>query len=372
MYDVIVIGCGSMGMSACYYLASKGVSVLGLDQFEPPHNLGGHNGESRIVRKAYFEHPDYVPLLMRSYQLWAELEHKLGEKIFYKTGLIYFGNQEHPVMRGVRNSAEQYKIQVESIDAVQEFEQFNLPNDFKGLFESDAGFVIPEKCISGYKSMAKDAGANLKFNERVLSFKKEADSFKVRTVISEYHTHKLVISSGPWVNDLVPGLSKTITITRQVLAWVKPKKLNDYSIGNFPCWIIADEQPGIMYGFPAIHDEVKFAWHYPGNETDAHAVNRTVNSDEISHLNSVAQRYLPQLGNSINRTSVCLYDNSPDENFLLGKLPGHENVFIASGFSGHGFKFVPVIGEIISNLVLHQNKLNIDFLTPGRYFKLKD
>ena len=357
-----------MGISARYYLAQKGLNVLGIDQFSIPHEKGGHNGESRLVRKAYFEHASYVPLLQRAYELWEDLEKKSGKKLFYKTGLVYFGKPGHPVIEGVRHSATLFNISLEEAEDRNAFEQFKLPPEFIGLFEPDAGFVIPELTLSAYKDLAITSGANIQLNEKVIGWEKQGEVFKVFTDKGSYQSGKILFTAGPWINKLLPAFGEQIKITRQLIGWTSFSNINDYSIGNFPCWIIADEDPGVYYGFPAIKNEMKFAWHNAATETDPDNTNRTVIEKETEQLESVLSKYFPATGCKISRSSVCLYDNSPDENFILGQVPGIENAFIGSGFSGHGFKFVPVIGEILSDLVFSgKSKLDIKFLDPARF-----
>src|ERR1041385_5302312 len=182
MFDVIIIGLGSMGSSACYHLAAKGQKVLGLDQFDIPHENGAHGGQSRIIRKAYFEHPDYVPLLEYAYHNWKELEKTIHTQLYWKTGLAYFGNPDHIMMRGVKRSSSLYNIpllEYEERAAMKKFSTFKLPKDYYCYYEPEAGFVAPAKTIQAYYKLALDKGAMIHTNEKVMTWEREGENIKV-------------------------------------------------------------------------------------------------------------------------------------------------------------------------------------------------
>lgn len=379
-FDVIIIGVGSMGSSACFFLASWGYKVLGIEQFAISHDRGSHSGQSRIIRKAYFEHPDYVPLLNRAYENWKTLEESTGEQVFYRTGLIYFAKKNHSSIKGIKESASLYNIPVNILDhlSVQEqFPQFDLPLGFENIFEPDAGFITPGKAISIYAEQAIKMGAAIHFNERVLEWEKTNNTFIITTDKEIYRCNKLVITSGARTNKMFPALTQTIKITRQLMAWITPKNPIDFSLNKFPCWMIADdEKPGMYYGFPALPIEtfgkpggLKLAYHYPGQDTDPDNVNRHINKEEVDILLYCLEKYLPGCFESILSTQTCLYSNTPDENFIIDFLPGYEKqVAIACGFSGHGFKFVSVVGEILAELIIDgKTKQPIGFLNAKRF-----
>jgi len=376
-YDVVVIGAGSMGASACYQLAARGWKVLGLEQFESiPHDKGSHAGQSRIIRKAYFEHPDYVPLLQRAYHNWQQLEEQTGEQVYSNTGLVYHGPSHHPVMKGVQEAAAIHSLLLDKPG--KKYPQFNLPAGFESIVEPDAGFLRPEKSITLYKDEAIKKGAVIRVNEPVLEWKKENGQIKVVSNKNTYYAKKLIITAGAWAGKMIPQLSSPLKITRQLIAWVKPKNENEYLPENFPCWLLADDKrEGALYGFPFLHKKkfgepegMKFAWHHAADETDPDAVNRNITADETNALISWVAEYIPAVGDAaLVAAKTCLYANSADENFIIDHLPGYEkDVTIACGFSGHGFKFVSVVGEILADLAINgRTELPIDFLSLKRF-----
>ncbi len=380
-YDVIVIGVGSMGSSASYFLTKRGYKVLGLEQFDIPNELGSHAGQSRIIRKAYFEHPDYVPLLSRAYENWKELETEADTKIYYRTGLVYAGRSDDAAMQGVRQSASLYQIHLQSLDPLttsKSFPQFKIPSHFETLLEPDAGFVTPEKAILLYTELAIKKGAAIHTKEKVIDWEKNGNSISVTTNRSTYQCRKLIITAGAWSGKIIPGFDKKINITRQFIAWIKPKKWNDFTLDHFPCWLFADDERalGVYYGFPILPVAkfggpigLKVAHHYPGHKTDPDQVDRETGVEDEENLKYILDKYFPDAFESVLSTKTCLYANSPDENFIIDKLPGFEDyVVIGCGFSGHGFKFVSVVGEILADLAMEgKTKHHIGFLSALRF-----
>lgn len=379
-FDVIVIGVGSMGSSTCYFLAENGCKVLGLEQFDISHEFGAHAGQSRIIRKAYFENSDYVPLLHRAYENWKALEAETGTQIYFPTGLVYFGPPGHLLMEGVKRSASLYKIALENLDnssAESRFPAFKIPKDFEILFEIDAGFVTPEKAVQLFAQQASGKGAEIHTREKVLEWKKDGSGVIVVTDKSIYRGNKLVITAGAWAGKLMPSLSEKIKVTRQFVAWINPRKWNEFELGNFPCWLMSDNSTrGCYYGFPILNESefgaptgLKLAHHFPALETDPDRVNRQMRESDQEDLQYVLGKYLPGCFESLSTYKICLYANSPDEDFIIDWLPGYEdNVAVACGFSGHGFKFASVIGEILADLVTKgKTTLPIEFLRANRF-----
>ena len=373
LYDVIVIGVGSMGSAAVYELAKRGAKVLGIEQFGLVHDQGSHSGSTRIIRKAYFEHPDYVPLLERAYNKWRSLEEGLGHQLYYPAGLAYFGEPDHPVMKGTLQSAGKYSIEVE-----KEYHNpvFEVPENFQSLLEPDAGFVNTDQTILSLAGEAIKSGARILINTQVVNWTSGFDGVSIKTSKGVFKARKLVITAGAYTSKLLPEIEPEFKVTRQVIGWFNPKDVEAVSLGNFPCWVLAEKGvPGIYYGFPFMpgaeyggNTALKVAHHVPAEEVDPENLPELKTELELEKLTGMMNRYMPGVYESVQSVSTCFYTNSADEHFILDTLPDNKNVVIATGFSGHGFKFVPVIGEIISDLAL-ENKTDqgIDLFRITRF-----
>lgn len=378
-YDVIVLGVGSMGASTCYHLAKQGYKVLGLEQFDIPHELGSHAGQSRIIRKAYGEASDYVPLLERAYENWETLVAETGTQVYYKTGLVYFGATDNPFLKTVKQSSAEYNIPVNSLSVAecdQKYPQFNLPNEFQRLEEPDAGLLTPERGILLFVQQALHNGAVVRTKEKVLDWSSKNGTVTVKTDKGSYTAAKLIITAGAWAGKMVSSFAPKLKVTRQALAWVQPKKWETFGLGNFPCWNIAHKGYD-FYGFPILPVGqfggplgLKLALHYPGGDvTDPDMVNRNTKKTDESVLIDFLKEFMPDGYQSTLTMKTCLYTNTPDENFIVDFLPGFDNsVAIAAGFSGHGFKFASVIGEILADLAVKgATSLPIAFLNAQRF-----
>lgn len=377
-FDVIVIGVGSMGSAACYHLSQRGVRVLGLEQFDRVHESGSHTGQSRIIRKAYYEHPGYVPLLERSYELWKELEAVSNARLFFRTGILYFGESDDPVVKGVKYAADAYDIGIK-INPQEERKRFeeiaDIPLGLKSIFEPDAGFVLPETTIRINSALAEEKGAVIRYREPVLSWSELNSGFEVDTINGKYYCRKLVFTAGSWTAKLLKNFLPPLNVTEQLLVWYFPDDHQSFDRHNMPCWFISDKDFGLLYGFPGFRDEqnnftgVKIARHFPGKTTDPDRRSFEHNKQELELLKRFVSEYFPKLAGAGIQTKNCLYTNSPDENFIIDFLPGNRNnIVIACGFSGHGFKFVPVVGEVIADLIEKKSTgLPVDFLSLKRF-----
>ncbi len=378
-FDYIVIGAGSMGVSACFHLAVRGCQVLGIEQFAIPHELGSHTGWTRIIRKAYFEHPDYVPLLQRAYHNIRLMEAEYGQPLYLQTGLLYAGPPGCHVLGGVRQSAALHSIPLETLSVEEtraRFPQFCLPAHYEVLFEPEAGLLLAEQVICAYAQKARHAGAVLHEHEHVQFWSLHKDMVRVQTSRAEYTCHKLVISAGAWSGRLIPGIDNKLNVTRQVLAWFRPTKACSFAVGQMPCWLIAIEGvAGSYYGFPLLPasmqagpEGIKVAHHHPGQLCQLDAVERRISEADVAHLQAFANQYLGGVHGAPVEAKTCLYSNSPDDHFVVGTLPHTEGrVCAAWGFSGHGFKFVPVMGEILADLAMQGHTLlPVGFLEAKR------
>jgi sarcosine oxidase len=381
-FDHIVIGVGSMGSSTCYHLAKQGQRVLGLEQFGIVHEKGAHGGQSRIIRKAYFEHPDYIPLLERAYQNWSEIELASGNKIYHQTGLFYAGPSGHEIIENIRSAANQFAIPLLDStkgDSLEVSKSFSLPQDYEWLFEPAAGFIKPELAIQSYVDQAKLLGAEIHDHEKVLSWEIINNLVFVKTDKGQYTCKKLVVTAGPWSAKLMPTIQDQLSITRQTLMWVQPGNAAMFQEQEFPCWFVVDKDaPGAYYGFPIVHGVdtrnpigLKLAYHYPGSQTDPDQVDRTILPSDSTPLLDFLDKYIPKAKGQVLDIRTCLYSNSKDEHFVIDNLNGaEESVCFARGFSGHGFKFVSVIGEIMADLAINGfTTLPIEFLSAKRFLR---
>ncbi|WP_185731412.1 N-methyl-L-tryptophan oxidase [Larkinella rosea] len=378
-YDVIVVGVGSMGSAACWFLAKRGYKVLGLEKFTTPHEQGSHTGQSRLVRKSYFEHPDYVPLLARAYQNWRLLEAEMTSTFYQPTGILYAGKPDHETMSGLKQSAAMYQIPLKKIppsEAGSQYPLFRFPSDFEVILEADAGFVSPENTIIAYSQDAIKKGATILTNSAIDTWKVEAGRVEVKTDSTTYTSDKLIITAGAWTSQLIPALPTSLTVTRQVVAWLDVEDQTAFALGDFPCWLVEDPELGTFYGFPVLPSSeypgptgLKLAHHFPGEKTNPDFADRSIQEKDAEALRHFVKNYIPAAGHTFRAFKSCLYTNSVDRNFIIDQLPGYDNrVTVACGFSGHGFKFVPVVGEILADLAMKgRTDLPIHFLRLNRF-----
>jgi sarcosine oxidase len=374
-YDVIVVGLGAMGSAAAYRLAAAGVRVLGLEQFDIPHSLGSSHGASRMIRLAYYEHPDYVPLLRRAYQLWDELESDFGQKLIHITGGLYMGPPSSEVLSGSIAAAQRYGIGHELLSHAElaaAYPQFTVPEDYTGMLDHAGGFVLPERAITAHCDLAMRQGAELHGREPVLEWRSTGSGVEVRTAAGTYAAAHLVFCGGAWSAKLVRDLGVSLVVTRQVMAWFwPPRDAETFDLGRFPVWAIDAPDVPFTYGFP-IHPDgaagLKIALHAIGPTTDADADPRQPTPADEAQLRPAIRRFLPAADGPLLGLRVCLYTNSPDHHFILARHPAHANVTLACGFSGHGFKFASVMGQAIADVAMKgRSELPIEFLNLRRF-----
>lgn len=378
-FDLIIVGVGSMGAATAYYLSKQGLKVLGIEQFDIVHERGSHGGQSRIIRKAYFEHPDYVPLMHKAYENWKQIESESNTKLYTETGIVYFGKEFDPLIAGAQQSAALYELNVKRYnanDAREKFPAFKIPDDFIALAEPEAGFIIPDKTIKVYAAQAQKNGAIFLTNTKVKEWKQHKDVIEITTNQDTYTSNKLVITAGAWTKKIVPVLKPDIQVTQQVVAWVKPKNIDKFKLGSFPCWLIQDPKKGSFYGFPILPSStygqpegLKIAHHFPGEPVDPDRPDNAINTERIEDIKFMLQKYFDEAEAEIVELKTCLYASTTDEDFIIDFLPdSNKKVVIACGFSGHGFKFAPVVGEILADMSIKGNTdLPINFLKLDRF-----
>jgi sarcosine oxidase len=355
-FDALVVGLGAMGSASAYHLARRGLRVAGFDAHERGHALGSSHGRSRIIRKAYFEAPAYVPLVLRAYELWRELEAASGRTLLTVTGGLMVGGPETALVAGALASAREHDLEHEHLSAQAvnaRFPAYQLPESLEAVYEPDAGFLRPEACVDAHLTLAARLGAELHESEPVRSWSVEDRGVEVTTDRGHYVGERLVLTPGPWAPELLAELELPLTVQRIVNVHFEPRVTDDrFAAGRCPVYLW-EVPEGVYYGFPELPAEgVKFGRHDAGTPTSAETIERRVSPDEVETLRVVLDRYMPGAGGSTLSTLTCMYTVTPDWNFVLDRYPGTERVVFGCGFSGHGFKFASAIGEALAELVI--------------------
>ncbi len=358
-FDTIVIGVGGIGSATCYELAKRGKNVLGLEQFDIPHDMGSSHGYTRIIRLAYYEHPSYVMLLKRAYELWAEIEKVSGEKVFYQTGSIDAGPADSWVFKGSLQSCIEHNISHEVLTgkALQErYPGYQLPFDTMALYQEQGGFLAPEKATVAYVNEAIRLGAEIHGREKVLGWEPLGnDGVKVYTTRSEYEADSLVVTSGAWNDEMMPFLHGLAVPERQVLAWLQPTKPEYFKPHTFPVFnLLVDE--GRFYGFP-IHGVPGFKfgmYHHFEEHGHPDELIWDVSPAEEDMMRDFAGRHFPDGAGPTMTLKACMFTNSPDGHFIIDLHPQYPQVSFGAGFSGHGYKFASVLGEVMADLAERQ------------------
>ncbi|HEY6977893.1 MAG TPA: N-methyl-L-tryptophan oxidase [Chitinophagaceae bacterium] len=357
-YDVAIIGAGAMGSSAAYHLSKTGKKILVLDRFTPPHNLGSSHGQSRIIREAYFESLVYVPLVQEAYELWYQLEKESNKKLLLKTGGLMLGTPDSKVVQGALLSAQTYDLPYECLtgkEIKKRFPGFNPTGDTVGIYEQNAGILFPEECIKTNLQLAKKSNVTFCYNEIVTGITHNNSEVEITSNKGKYTADKLIVSAGAWLDELFPGLQLPLVVTRQVLFWFKYRNEDSKKFlpENFPVYIWQPGKEKIFYGFPDLGDGIKIAIHHGGTQTTPYSIDRQVTNEEISEIENIIKHYF-DIDGSFNYSAVCMYTNTPDENFIIDHHPANKNIIVASPCSGHGFKFSSAIGKLLCDMVLEK------------------
>jgi sarcosine oxidase len=352
-FDVIVIGVGAMGSSACYHLAKRGVRILGLEQFSIPNSMGSSHGVSRMIRAAYYEEPRYVPLLRRGYDLWRELEQSADKKILHQIGGFFMGPGQGKLVKNSLLAARAHGLEHELIDASElrrRLPVFQIPDDWSALFDPMAGFLLCESAVTTFTEQAKQRGARILTQQKVRSWHADVKQVTIETDSGSYEADHLILTAGAWTSQLLHKLKLNLAVTRQVLGWVKPIDPAPFELGNFPVWGIDSLDGGIYYGFPIIPERpgLKLAHHLPGRAFDPNQPGRDATSEDETDFRPALQKYIPSANGPVVDMKTCMYTNSPDHHFIIDTHPEFDRVSMACGFSGHGFKFASVVGNILA------------------------
>jgi N-methyl-L-tryptophan oxidase len=342
-----------MGMSAGYYLARRGVKTLLIDAFDPPHTQGSHHGETRLIRHAYSGDPAYIDLALRADRLWKEAEQLSGIELLVRSGVLNLADSAVYSFSGRLAEAMKRKVQVQHLDAGEirrRWAGLNIPETFAAMYEPDAGYLYSERCISAYRQLALGQGAELLTNTSVVNITARESSVTVHTTNGDYHGASAILSAGAWFGALAPFVHLPIKSIRKVVGWFESSPA--FAAGNFPGFTLGAEEGG-YYGFPSIAGAgLKIGRHDTGLEWKPGTLLAPFGSEtsDEQDLRRVLETYMPGAAGRLLKGSVCKYEHTPDEDFIIDRHPLHSNVLVAGGFSGHGFKFSSVVGEILADL----------------------
>jgi sarcosine oxidase len=355
-YDVAVVGLGAMGSATAYALANRGTRVVGFDRFAPPHTLGSSHGHTRIIREAYYEHPLYVPLVQRAYELWHEMEKRSGAELLRETGGVWVGPPSGPLVRGALQSAREHHIAHELLDAKElsrRFPAYRARANWQALYERRAGMLFPERCIEAFLAGARQAGADIRLNTPVLSFRAGSSGVSLTTNAGTDQAERIVVAAGAWLPDLAPLLDVKLPleIERQMSHWFDPAATDsryDSSLCPVGLWELDNEE--LFLTMPNEGHGVKCGMHHSGAPTTADAVNRAVSDAENAGAKGVLDEVMPGAAHRLRDARVCLYTNTPDKHFIIDQV-ADGRVLLLSPCSGHGFKFASAIGEVAAELL---------------------
>ncbi len=368
-FEVIIIGLGAMGSAAADHLSRRGLRVLGLDAHPRGHQLGASHGKSRFIREAYFEKPAYVSLVQRAYGQWRDLEARSRQQLLEITGGLWMGALDSPIVAGARLSAERHGLRHELLDSSEihrRYPAFRIADDVWGLFEPNAGILKPEACVQAQCQQAEALGARLRFGERVLRWQADGTGVRVETADLSFTADRLVIAAGPWAAKVLADINLPMEAHRVYYLHCEPDQPERFA--TLPLWLI-DWAPGVFYyGVPHRAGEgVKFGLHRASSACDPDIVDRAVSDAEIAEFRGAMEALLPGSSHQLLWAESCLYAMTPDTDFILDRHPQHDQVVFGCGFSGHGFKFAPVIGEALADLAMEgKSDLPIDFLKLSR------
>ena len=375
LYDVVIIGGGSMGIATAYYLAKAEQKVLVVDQFTVPNIYGSHHGETRILRLGYGNGGTYVPLVKESLALWKELEEETGRTLYNQTGAISVGYSGSDFVKETIDSSIKYNLEYEKLDAKSLMERWpgiTVPDDYVACYDPNSGFLYSEECILAYKEECEKLGVTILENQPVLDLQITDKEVTVLSADTTFVARKAVVTAGAWIPKLLPDLELDIKPLRKTFGWFETSEENLYG-SQFPCYVFYTHDVGHYYGFPDFNGKgLKIGRMDLGEVVDPDELNRDFDSTpkEEADLRSFLSRYMPQANGHLNAGKVCLFSMTPDEDFIIDFHPQHENVLIAGGFSGHGFKFASAIGKTLCELAVQGvSNQDISFLSLNRFNK---
>ncbi|MCA9113755.1 MAG: N-methyl-L-tryptophan oxidase [Planctomycetaceae bacterium] len=369
--EVVVAGLGGLGSGAFYHLARRGVSVVGLERFGLAHDRGSSHGESRMIRKAYIEHPDYIPLVLRAFDLWDELQKESGKHLLYRLPLVLCGTPDSDAVRGSLLAAERYNVDIQSLsreEVSRRFPGLNLPPGMEAVLEQDAGCLMVEDCVAAHVQRGKAHGGDASFGEALLDWTEHPGHVQIRTTRGVREAKCLILTAGAWSSRVTKNLPVPLSVVRKSQVWF-PAAGPEYAAGSGAPAFYFELDTGIFYGFPSFDGSTcKVACHSGGEPVaDPLQLDRELHSEDVAPLTDFLARCLPGVGSDPVKHSICMYTHSPDHHFVIDRLPGSQRVLFAGGFSGHGFKFASVLGEALADLATTgSTRLPVEFLSINR------
>lgn len=379
-HEVIVVGVGGMGSAAVFHLARRGIDVLGIEQFELGHSLGSSGSPSRGFRKAYFSHPHYVPLANSAQALWQALERDSGEELLRLNSALFIGAPEHPGVLGVEKSAREHRLPHERLDSRELRRRYPVlkpADEDVGILEVEAGVLFADRCNAAHVRLATAAGATIRSSEPITSLIADGDGITVRTEHETYRARRAIVTAGPWFGAVftgpatnIPPLRAPLQVERQVELWFDPEPREAFGAEKLPMFHFGLRDAGrSYYGVPRFDAAgVKVCRHYGGKRVTAASLDRTASVEDETDVRQFLRQCVPEADGALLDAKVCMNTNTPDMHFVIGHHPANDKVIVAGGFSGHGYKFAPVVGEILADLATTGTTQHpIGLFAPGRF-----
>lgn len=370
-FDYLVLGLGGAGSAALYHLARRGLNVGGLDRFPIAHDRGSSHGHTRLIRQSYFEHPSYVPLVQRAFELWEQLSVDHGRDVYYETGILEAGPDHGELVPGVLASAAEHDLQVEcltSAEAAQRWPQFAFAPEHSVVYEQRAGFLLVEQCVSAHVELAQWAGAETFCDQTIKSIESESELVRVVTEQGDFTADRVVVTLGTWARDLIPELRESLTVLRKPLHWFQADAGQYSRKSGCPSFLFETER-GHYYGFPASDWRgLKVARHTGGEVVDDPLnVNRELDQQERDDVQRFLKDHLPGVTENPTDHTVCMYTMSPDSHFIIDRCEQDPRIVYAAGLSGHGFKFTAALGEVLAEMATEsESTFDLSLFKRGR------
>jgi sarcosine oxidase len=354
--EIAIVGLGAMGALSAWQLAARGARVIGFERFRPGHDRGSSHGDTRIFRTAYFESPEYVPLLQRAHRLWRQLEKESGAELLTMTGGLAIGPADGELVAGVLASAHESELPHRLLDPSEMnrlYPQHRLEAGDVAVRDEEAGFLRPERSVAAAAARAEALGARLMTETEVTAIQAGGSGVVIETSRGRFAAGRALVAAGAWTSKLLPQLGMPLEVERQVMGWLAVDDPDSFSPQRFPIFIREIARGRFRYGFPATDGHsIKLAVHHEGARADPDSIDREVEDADLVPLREFAREKLKGVTGEVVDARVCMYTNTPDERFLATSPAGLPGVTVLSACSGHGFKFASVLGELMAELIL--------------------